>query len=191
MGKIIPKKNRRSMLGNFSIVDLQSEVSKDNAQNVESDKNVVSDNAVAKEKEDERPNVAVMEQQSENLAGNPIADEIIQEEPYQQIRNQQKVEEFNQGVTQNRPMINPVYQPQYQPNVNINMVPNPQPVKNTYVPKLKPGRKRLSLIPGDTDKSVYLELPSTLITIMQQYAYLNNMSMKELIGKVLIEKFMK
>lgn len=53
------------------------------------------------------------------------------------------------------------------------------------------GRKRLELIPGDIDKTISLQLPSTLIKKIQQYGLEHGQTMKEVIGIALMEKFMK
>ena len=62
-----------------------------------------------------------------------------------------------------------------------------QPVKVYQTP----GRKRKELIPGDIDKTISIQLPTSLINKIQQYGRLHDQSMKEVIGYTLIEKFMK
>ena len=76
--------------------------------------------------------------------------------------------------------LSPEQMQNYQPHIQLKQY---QPVKA--------GRKRTYLIPGDIEKTISIQLPSSLLARIKKYAQLNDISIKEAIGYTLIEKFMK
>lgn len=77
---------------------------------------------------------------------------------------------------------------------DINAIDDSNVQTNQRIAYSKPstaGRKRLQLIPGDIDKTISIQLPSTLIRKIQEYGLANGQTMKETIGLILLEKFMK
>lgn len=68
------------------------------------------------------------------------------------------------------------------------ILPKPASIK---VNQSSSGRKRLVLIPDDVDKTISIQLPSSLIKKIQQYGLEHGQTMKEVIGLTLLEKFMR
>lgn len=84
-----------------------------------------------------------------------------------------------------------VYKQQYQQTYSPNAVQPLQDIQLKQYQPVKAGRKRTYLIPGDIEKTISIQLPSSLLARIKKYAQLNDISIKEAIGFTLIEKFMK
>lgn len=55
----------------------------------------------------------------------------------------------------------------------------------------KLGRKRKEIIPGEKERNFTIQLPESLINKMKAYGLEHNMSLKDVVAELLINKFMK
>ena len=218
MGGITPNKKKKSLLGSVEITDLQQEVQQTAPQvSVETPQSSHVQEpevtqAPAPVNEPQQPAENVQQQPAATLVGQdvqPVVQPVVPGYPGMtpdQTAVQPGVQmpagqgqmpgQFPPGYQfqpqMQYPMQGGYYIPQQQYPGMGGAMPNPYMYQMIQQPKGKArGRKRTQLIPDDVDKGVYIELPSKLIAVIQQQALASGMSMKELIGRILLEKFMK
>ena len=218
MGGITPNKKKKSLLGSVEITDLQQEVRESTPQvstvtqePAQVQEPEISPSATVADEPAQIPNASQVQPatapvgQEINPVGQPavpaypgMTSEQISAQPGIQIQagQVQMPGQFPPGYQFHPQMQYPVQggyyiPPQHYPGRGGAM-PNPYMYQMPQQPKGKArGRKRAQLIPDDVDKGVYIELPSKLIAVIQQQALASGMSMKELIGRILLDKFMK
>ena len=203
---IKPKKNRGNLLGSIEVADLKVNIQEQKvvndesaSQKTEANVSTVNENVSVSESQP-----AVVEQSQNQISAQQIPVQPILEQPMivEQPHIQMPGQYMNGQPIQEQPRT--VYAQSHiqmsgQQVPNQSMAAYSQPIGKTFIDpvnniryfKQVAGRKRAQLIPGDVDKTISVQLPTTLIARIQNYASANHMSMKEVIGLVLIEKFMK
>lgn len=166
------KKKRPSLLGSIEVSSLQPE-EKEVVQSQQQTESAVSQNTM--EVQTEQP--AYVPQQPAYVAPQPV----YNQQPGQQQFVQNPVAyQTSVPTTQNsQPLVQIPHSHIMQQEMYI------KPVKPMGIP----GRKRRQLVPGEPEKMVSMELPVSLIAKVQEYGRQNGLTMKEVIGYILLEKF--
>lgn len=76
-----------------------------------------------------------------------------------------------------------------QPSEDIREESNTKKVSSTKTAKNQQGRPRKLLIDGVKEKSITVQLPENLLSLLRKQCKKQKKSMKELIGEPLIEKY--
>ena len=162
----IKSKKHRNLLGSFDVSDLKPD-----------EKVIPVVEPQHNNPEEQQAQVAYMSQQPTTVQ----SEQPVMAQP--QTRLEQGVvgqtQQQEQTIQAGQPLVQIPYSHIVQQQASI------KPIKPVGVP----GRKRRQLIPGEPEKMISMELPEILVAKVQEYGRQHGLTMKEVIGYILLEKF--